>query len=52
MQSHDELVTRLMVRPSVCAELDRLEREESAMLDALLKVKRNPNCYQTIISPL
>ena len=41
-----------MARPGVCAEVDRLEREEFALLDALLKVKRNHNCYQTIISPL
>ena len=41
MQSHDELVTRLMTRPGVRAEVDRLEREESAMLDALLKARQD-----------
>ena len=41
MQSHDELVTSLMARPGVCAEVDRLEREESAMLDALLKARQD-----------
>ena len=37
MQSHDQLVKKLIARPGVRAEVDRLEREESALLDALLK---------------
>ena len=37
MQSHDQLVQKLMARPGVRAELGRLEREESALLEALLK---------------
>ena len=37
MQSHGQLVKKLIARLGVRAELDRLEREESAPLDALLK---------------
>ena len=37
MQSHDQLVKKLLARPGVRAEVDRLEREESTILDALLK---------------
>ena len=36
MQTHDQLVKKLLRRPGVRAEVDRLEREESALLDALL----------------
>ena len=33
MQTHEQLVEELMKRPGVKAELDRLEREEGALLD-------------------
>ena len=41
MQTHDQLMKKLMARPNVRAEVDRLEREESAMLDALLKARQD-----------
>lgn len=36
MQTHDQVVKKLMRRPGVRADVERLEREESALLDALL----------------
>ena len=33
MQTHEQLVEELMKRPSVKAEVERLEREEGALLD-------------------
>ena len=41
MQSHDQLVKKLMARPGLRAEVDRLEREESAWRDALLKARQD-----------
>ena len=46
MQSHDQLVKKLMTRPAVRAEVDRLEREESALLDALLKARQDAGLTQ------
>jgi hypothetical protein len=37
MHTHDQLVKKLMRRPGVRAEVARIEREETALLDALLK---------------
>lgn len=34
MQSHNQLIKKLMRRPGVRAEVERLEREESAFLKA------------------
>ena len=41
LQSHDQLVKKLMARPGERAEVDPLEREESALLDALLKARQD-----------
>ena len=40
MRTHDQLVKKLMRRPGVRAEVERIEREEAALLDALLKARR------------
>jgi hypothetical protein len=37
MDTHEQLVKKLMRRPGVKAEVERIEREEGALLDALLK---------------
>jgi DNA-binding transcriptional regulator LsrR (DeoR family) len=37
MKTHDQLVKAMMKRPSVKAEVDRIEREEAVLLDTLLK---------------
>jgi DNA-binding XRE family transcriptional regulator len=39
MRTHDQLIKKLMRRPGVRAEVERIEREESALLDALLKAR-------------
>ena len=50
MQSHNQLVTKLMARPGVRAEVDRLEREESALLDALLKARQDAGLTQAQVA--
>ena len=46
MRTHDQLVKKLMRRPGVRAEVKRLEREESALLDALLKARQEAGLTQ------
>ena len=38
MRTHDQVVRKLLKRPGVRTEVERIEREEGALLDALLKV--------------
>lgn len=40
MQTHDQLVKKLMRRPGVRAEVERIERDEAVLLDALLKARQ------------
>lgn len=37
LYSNDHLVRNLMRRPGVCTEVERIERKESALLDACSK---------------
>ena len=39
MQTHDEVVAKLMRRPGVRKEVERIEREEGVVLDILLKAR-------------
>ena len=50
MQSHDQLVKNLMTRPGVRAKVDRLEREESALLDALLMARQDAGVTQAQVA--
>ncbi len=50
MQTHDQLVKKLMRRPGVRAEVERLEREESALLDALLKARQEAGLTQAQVA--
>ena len=50
MQTHDQLVKKLMRRPSVRAEVARIEREESALLDALLKARQEAGLTQAEVA--
>ena len=50
MQTHDQLVKKLLRRPGVRAEVDRLEREESAPLDALLKARQDAGLTQAQVA--
>ena len=50
MQSHDQLVKKLKRRPGVRAEVDRIERDETALLDALLKARQEACLTQAQIA--
>ena len=50
MQTHDQLVKKLLRRPGVRAEVDLLEREESALLDALLKARQDAGLTQAQVA--
>ncbi len=46
MQTHDQLIEKLMRRPGVQAEVLRIEREEGVLLDALLKARQEAGLTQ------
>lgn len=50
MQSHDQVVKKLLRRPGVRAELERLEREEFTLLDALLKARHDAGLTQAQVA--
>lgn len=50
MQTHSQLVKKLMRRPGVRAEVKRIEREEAALLDALLKARQEAGLTQAQVA--
>ena len=50
MQTHDQVVKKLMQRPGVRAEVERIEREELALLDALLKARQEAGLTQAQVA--
>ncbi len=46
MKTHDEVVKVLMKRSGVKAEVERVEREEGELLDALLKARQEAGLTQ------
>lgn len=50
MQTHDKLIRKLMARPGVRAEVARIEREEAALLDALLKARQEAGLTQAEVA--
>ena len=50
MPTHDELVEKLMQRPGVLAEVERIERDESLLLDALLKARQAAGLSQAQVA--
>ncbi|MBK1722920.1 helix-turn-helix transcriptional regulator [Thiorhodococcus mannitoliphagus] len=50
MQTHDKLIETLMQRPGVQAEVERLEREEFALLDLLLKARHEAGLSQAQVA--
>ena len=50
MRTHDELLKELMQRPGVRAEVERIEREESGLLDALLKARQEAGLTQADVA--
>lgn len=47
MRTHDQLIKKLLRRPGVRVEVERIEREESALLDALLKARQEAGLTQS-----
>ena len=50
MQTHDQVVQKLMQRPGVRAEVERIEREDLALLDALLKARLEAGLTQAQVA--
>jgi len=50
VRTHDQVVKKLMRRPGVRAEVERLEREESALLEALLKARQDAGLTQAQVA--
>lgn len=46
MKTHDAVIKALMKRPGVKGEVERIEREEGELLDALLKARREAGLTQ------
>lgn len=50
MRTHEQVVRKLMRRPGVRAEVGRIEREEGALLDALLKARHGAGLTQAQVA--
>ena len=50
MQTHDQLVKKLLRRPGIRAEVERIEREEGLLLDALLKARLDAGLTQAQVA--
>lgn len=50
MRTHDQLVKKLLRRPRVRTEVERIERDESALLDALLKARQEAGLTQSQVA--
>jgi DNA-binding XRE family transcriptional regulator len=50
MQTHDQVIKKLMRRPGVHAEVQRIEREEGVLLDALLKARQKAGLTQAQVA--
>ena len=50
MRTHDQVIKKLMQRPGVRAEVERIERDESTLLDALLKARQEAGLTQAQVA--
>ncbi len=50
MRTHDQLVRKLLRRSGVRTEVERIEREESVLLDALLKARQEAGLTQSQVA--
>ncbi len=50
MQTHEQLIEKLMHRPGVQAEVLRIERHEGVLLDALLKARQEAGLTQAQVA--
>jgi ribosome-binding protein aMBF1 (putative translation factor) len=48
--THDQLVKKMMRRPGVRTEVERMEREEGVLLDALLKARQAAGLTQAEVA--
>ena len=52
MRTHEQVVEKLLRRPGVRKEVERIEREESALLDVLLKARHEAGLSQAQVAEL
>lgn len=50
MRTHRQVVAKLMKRPGVRAEVERIEREEGAVLDLLLRARHDAGLTQAQVA--
>ena len=50
MRTHDQVVLKLLRRPGVRKEVERIEREEGELLDQLLKARREAGLTQAQVA--
>ena len=50
MRTHEQVVEKLLSRPGVRGEVERLEREEFALLDVLLKARHEAGLSQAQVA--
>ncbi len=50
MRTHDQVVAKLMKRPGVRKEVERIQREEGALLDVLLKARHDAGLTQAQVA--
>lgn len=50
MRTHDQVVAKLMRRPGVRKEVERIERGEGALLDLLLKARHGAGLTQAQVA--
>ena len=50
MQTHEQLVAKLMRRPGVRKKVERIEREEAGLLDLLLKARHDAGLTQAQVA--
>ena len=50
MRTHDQLVAKLLHRPGVRKEVERIEREEGVLLDLLLKARQDAGLTQAQVA--
>ena len=50
MRTHDKVVSKLLHRPGVRKEVERIEREEAELLDQLLKARHDAGLTQAQVA--
>ena len=50
MRTHEQVIEKLLRRPGVRKEVERIEHEEAALLDLLLKARHNAGLSQAQVA--